>query len=227
MVFLAQEFSYGAQVQEYDWAESYRRERERRKREHPVLLFLSDLTRRLKPEMAERLLAQTLRWKQSGKLVDFGCGDGAFLEKASRNFDVMGVEISPRAAQSARTRLPKADILVGPVTEAPLPEDTFDVVTQFSFLEHEWNPAAALRAAYRALRPGGITVIKVPNYASWNRRVMGQAWSGYRLPEHCNYFTPLTCRRILTQTGLRPLGGSLLDRLPTSDSLWMAAEKPS
>ena len=225
MVFVGNECTYETQVADYDWPASYLRERARREREYPVLLFLSGLVRRLKSEMADRLLGQTLRWKQGGKLVDLGCADGAFLAKCARHFEAIGVEISPQLVERARQRLPAA-ILLGPVTQVPLPENAFDVVTQFGYLEHEWHPLGALRVAQRALKPGGITVIKVPNYASWNRRVLGQAWSGYRLPDHCNYFTPQTLGRMLIQAGLRPLRRSLLDRLPTSDTLWMAAEKP-
>jgi len=104
-------------------------------------------------------------------------------------------------------------------------EAVFDVVTQFSVLEHEWHPLDVLRAAHRALKPGGLTVIKVPNHASWNRHIMRQDWCGYRLPDHCNYFTPRTLSAMLRKAGFTPLPGSILDRLPTSDSLWMAARK--
>jgi SAM-dependent methyltransferase len=206
--------------------ESYARERERRRREHPVLIFFSDLARRLKPEAAERMLRQTLRWKERGRLVDFGCGDGAFLEKAARHFEVTGVEISPRLAEMARRRLRGVAIHVGPVVNAPLPEGAFDIATLFSVLEHDWRPLDALRTVARVLRPGGTTLIKVPNYACWNRRILGAAWSGYRLPDHCNYFTPRTLAAMLAKAGLKPRPGSLLDSIPTSDSLWMAAGKP-
>ncbi len=228
MVFLSAEMSYTKQVAEHDFLDSYQVERDRRQATHPILAFISSWTRRLKPEIGLRLLAQTLRWRpaaQGGRLVDFGCGDGKFLAEAARYFLVSGVEISSRLAAGARERVPGVKIHVGPVTEAQLDEAAFDVVTQFSVLEHEWHPRAALAAAQRALAPGGITVIKVPNYASWNRRVMGLDWCGFRLPDHCNYFTPATLAKMLRGTGFQPLPGSPLDRLPTSDSLWMAAQK--
>jgi SAM-dependent methyltransferase len=104
--------------------------------------------------------------------------------------------------------------VLGPVTQVPLPKNAFDVVTQFGYLEHEWHPLDALRAAQQALRPGGITIIKVPNHSSWNRWVLGQAWSGYRFPDHCNYFTPPTLSAMLVKAGLRPLRASFLDSPP-------------
>lgn len=226
MVFLAQEISYQEQTTVHEFSESYRAEHEVRRRKHPLLVGISGWTRRLKPEIGDRLLAQTLRWRKSGKLADFGCGDGKFLEKAAQHFDVTGVEISPAQAQRAAARVPQARILCGPVTQTALPAGEFDVVTQFSILEHEWRPRAALRVAFDALRPGRVTVIKVPNHASWNRHIMRQDWCGYRIPDHCNYFTPHTLAEMLRRSGFQILPGSFLDRLPTSDSLWMAAEKP-
>lgn len=229
MVFIGNEITYAAQVQDHDWVDEHPKEVARRNERHPVLMFFSRLTRPLRPDNHDRLLAHTLPWRRDGKLVDFGCGEGKFLERAVRYFDVTGIEISPRYAKLSSERAPAAKILVGPVTEvaaSSLPEKSFEVVTQFGYIEHEWRPLEGLRAAHRVLKPGGITVIKTPNYASWNRRVMGLDWCGYHVPAHCNYFTPATLSRLLRQAGFNTLPRPLPDRLPTSDSLWLAAQKP-
>ena len=229
MVFIGNELSYTAQIENHDWLEDYPKEMSRRKQKHPFLHFCSRLTRHVRPKTNDRLLAQTVRWKREGKLVDFGCGDASFLECASKCFDVTGIEISPKLAELSQRRMPAEKILEGPVTQLAgkaLPPQTFDVVTQFGYIEHEWHPLAGLRAAHRVLKPGGVTVIKTPNYASWNRRVMGMDWCGYHIPAHCNYFTPETLGKMLQEAGFEPLSRPLLDRLPTSDSLWLAARKP-
>ncbi len=229
MVFLARQISYQQQASEHEFAQTYFVEQERRRKKNPALLAISRVTRRLKPHMPVRLLRQTLRWRPSalgGALLDIGCGDGAFLEEAARHFSVTGVEISPAQAERARQRVPAAAIHACPLTEAPLTEASFDVVTQFSVLEHEWNPLQALAIAARVLKPGGVTIVKVPNFASWNRILRGPEWCGIRLPDHCNYFTPATLGAAFRKAGLSPLRGSFADRMPTSDSLWMAARKP-
>lgn len=230
MVFIGSELAYDAQVRDHDWVEEWEKEVSLRKQKQPVLVFLSRLTRPFRPDTHDRLLSQTLRWIREGRLVDFGCGDGSFLVRAAKHFDVTGIEISPRAAELARQRVSRGQIFAGPVTEVAariLPESTFDVVTQFGYLEHEWQPLAGLRAAHRILEPGGITVIKTPNYASWNRHIRGEKWCGYHFPAHCNYFTPGTLAEMLRQARFEPLRRPVLDRLPTSDSLWMAARKPA
>jgi len=230
MVFLGSELPYDVQAREHDWVEEYTKESSRRKEKQPVMVFLSRCTSWLRPEPTERLLSQMLRWRREGKLVDFGCGDGRFLAQAAKHFDVTGIELSPQGAELSRQRTSPEKIFEGPVTEVAervLPEQAFDIVTQFGYIEHEWQPLAGLRAAYRVLKPGGVTVIKTPNYASWNRRVMGMDWCGYHIPAHCNYFTPATLGKMLREAGFEPLPRPLLDRLPTSDSLWMAARKPA
>jgi 2-polyprenyl-3-methyl-5-hydroxy-6-metoxy-1,4-benzoquinol methylase len=225
MVYLAQEISYAQQRAEHDFELNFERERRRRRQRHPLLTAISGWTRKLKPEIGERLLAQTLRWAQSGRLADFGCSDGQFLEQAARHFQVTGIEISPRMAAVAQQRVPAATIHCCPLVEAPLAEGAFDVVTAFSVLEHEWRPLEALRLAHRALRPGGTLILKTPNHASWNRALMRGDWCGYRLPDHCNYFTPATLVAMLHKAQFEPLPSRFLDRLPTSDSLWMAARR--
>lgn len=229
MVFIDGQMSYDDQREDHDWVDDYEKEVARRTEKNPAVLSVSHFLRRFRRETNDRLLAQTVRWAQSGKLIDFGCGDGSFLARASGQFEVSGIELSPRSAQRARRRVAPEKILEGPLTQVAnesVPAGSFDIVTQFGYIEHEWQPLAGLQAAHRVLRPGGLTVIKTPNFASWNRSVMGLDWCGFHIPAHCNYFTPDSLAAILRKAGFQPLSRPLADRLPTSDSLWMAARKP-
>jgi len=227
MVFIGDKpLAYDAQAADHDWVDDYSKEVSRRKSDRPVLMFFSRLTRPLRRDATDRQLSHTLHWKREGKLLDLGCGDGRFLAKAATCFEVMGVELSARAVESANALVPGSHIVVSPVTEAAVPDGEFDVVTQFGYIEHEWQPVAGLEVAFRALKPGGVLMIKTPNYASWNRSIMGEDWCGIHIPAHCNYFTPATLDHMLRQVGFEPLPRPLLDRLPTSDTLWLAARKP-
>jgi SAM-dependent methyltransferase len=228
MAFIGSELAYEVQARDFDWAAEHAKELALRRQKQPFALFLSRLLRPLRPNTNGRMLSQTLRWRREGKLVDFGCGDAGFLLLAQPHFDVTGIEISPGGVEISRQRISADKIFEGPVTEVAervLPEGAFDVVTQFGYIEHEWHPLAGLRAARRLLKSGGVTVIKTPNFASWNRHIRGENWCGYHIPAHCNYFAPHTLREILRRAGFEPLARPLADRLPTSDSLWMAARK--
>lgn len=224
MVYVAKEISYAEQAAQHEFSESYAQETERRRRASPLLHAISRVARKFKPPIPQRLLGKTLEWRTGGRLLDVGCGDGSFLEAAAQHFEVAGVEISEAMAQYARRRRPRATIHTGPLTEIALPDVSFDVVTLFSVLEHEWRPLPALAVVARVLRPGGVAILKVPNFASWNRVIRGAEWCGIRLPDHCNYFTPATLSRALTNARLTPRP-RFRDMLPTSDSLWMAAER--
>ena len=229
MVFIGSEIPYDVQAREHDWEDEWRKDTFRRKSEQPVMVFLSRCLRPFMPHTHGRLLSQTLHYARSGKLVDFGCSDASFLVRAQKYFEVTGIDLSPRSVDIARRRVGANKILEGPVTEVAervLPANKFDVVTQLGFIEHDWHPQAALRAAYRLLKAGGLTVIKTPNYASWNRSIRGEKWCGFRFPAHCNYFTPKTLAKMMRACGLEPLPRPVGDLLPTSDSLWMAARKP-
>ncbi len=228
MVFIGSELPYDVQARDHDWMDEHAKAASERNQRQPIFVALSRLLRPLRPDTNGRMLSQTLRWRREGKLADFGCGDAGFLVLATKYFDVMGIELSPRGAEISRQRLSPEKVLEGPVTElaSTLPANSFDVVTQFGYIEHEWQPVAGMRAAHLVLKPGGVTVIKTPNFASWNRTIRGMNWCGYHIPAHCNYFTPHTLREMFRRTGFDPLPRPLADCLPTSDSLWMAARKP-
>jgi predicted SAM-dependent methyltransferase len=87
-----------------------------------------------------------------------------------------------------------------------------------SYLEHELNPLAVLQELHRTLQPGGVALIKVPNYASLNRRIMGRRWCGFRHPDHLNYFTPKTLRMIAERAGFECITNPIW-YIPTNDNM--------
>lgn len=97
--------------------------------------------------------------------------------------------------------------------------EDFDVIMMISYLEHEAQPLPVLREIKRLLRSDGHCLIKVPNYACWNRRVRGKQWCGFRYPDHVNYFTPATLRVACNSAGLR-VSQAWSDRNPLSDNMY-------
>ena len=69
-----------------------------------------------------------------------------------------------------------------------------------------------------------VVILKVPNYACWNRKLRGKKWCGYRFPDHVNYFTPETLR-ILAETADFRVRQTLWDRLPLSDNMYAVLNK--
>jgi 2-polyprenyl-3-methyl-5-hydroxy-6-metoxy-1,4-benzoquinol methylase len=136
-----------------------------------------------------------------GRLLDFGCGGGAFLEQMHRaGWQVTGVDMSESAVRRVRAEL-GVRALAGSLPHPALPEQGFDVVTMWHSLEHVHAPLEVLRAARRLLAPGGRLVVEVPNIDSLPFAWFGQAWFGLDLPRHLTHFVPETLRRMLERAG--------------------------
>lgn len=100
-------------------------------------------------------------------------------------------------------------------------------VVMRSFLEHEHRPRELLDEVARVLECDGAAIIKVPNFGSVNRAVMGARWCGFRFPGHANYFTPGGLRSMVEQAALSVVRFRLIDRFPFSDNMWMLAARRS
>ena len=87
------------------------------------------------------------------------------------------------------------------------------------YLEHEYYPRESLTQLRQVVAEDAVVVVKMPNYASINRRVMGLRWSGFRFPDHVNYYTPATLREMARRAGFTTHYG-WSDTNPVSDSLW-------
>lgn len=229
-VYLGRAPDYAEMVRKMAWETSSKAEDHRRAAERAGGYRLSKKTRkRLHLFPRKDIVALVERYAAPGPVIDLGCGDGAQIARLDARFTPCGVEISEHLAERARARLAGRPGLV--VTAPALdgleqfPEDHFTGALLRSYLEHEMNPVPVLDALYRALAPGGIAVIKVPNYGSLNRRVMGSKWCGFRFPDHLNYFTPTSLRRMVEGAGFGVRRFRLFDRLPTGDNMWMIVEK--
>ncbi|WP_241827286.1 class I SAM-dependent methyltransferase, partial [Streptomyces graminilatus] len=60
----------------------------------------------------------------------------------------------------------------------------YDVVSMFHHLEHTQDPREELRAALRALRPGGHLLIEVPDPHCAFGTLLGKWWPWYAQPRH-------------------------------------------
>lgn len=138
----------------------------------------------------------------TGNVLDVGCGGTCHVPAGPTPF---GIEISAALAFPAA---PAFAARGGSVVHASAVEgiDTFadaffSAILMRSYLEHEAQPGLALQKAFRKLAPAGKVFVRVPDYGSINRRVSGKRWCGFRFPDHVNYFTGRSLRRLAESTG--------------------------
>jgi SAM-dependent methyltransferase len=132
-----------------------------------------------------------------GHVLDVGCATGLFLhEMQLGGWQATGVEPSASAADYARQRF-TLDIFQGLLSDAPLPAGSFDVVTFWDVLEHTFSPLDDLKKAAQLTCPGGLVVITVPNWDSFDRRLLRNFWIGLDCPRHLYVFTRPTLKDLL------------------------------
>jgi 2-polyprenyl-3-methyl-5-hydroxy-6-metoxy-1,4-benzoquinol methylase len=99
------------------------------------------------------------------KLLDIGCGKGAFGAhlKSLCDIEVHGFEINPVAAAEANKRLDR--VFHGDLEKNPdlIPSQAYDCITLLDVLEHLQDPWSLLQQTSKWLQPDGIVVASLPN----------------------------------------------------------------
>ncbi|MDX1514428.1 MAG: methyltransferase domain-containing protein, partial [Gammaproteobacteria bacterium] len=113
----------------------------------------------------ERAMLKAVHDRDVGDLLDIGTGTGRVLQVfADRIERGLGIDLSREMLAVARANLEKRNlrhcqVRQGDVYNLPVPQGSMDVVTIHHVLHFLDDPAAAIREAARALRPGGRLLI--------------------------------------------------------------------
>lgn len=152
----------------------------------------------LVPLFRRRMQQIATAFPQSGRLLDYGCAAGYFLEVARESgWDVVGLEISENMAEQTARRL---GVRVG-FSLQDLAGQRFEVVTLWEVVEHLRDPVHVLGELRGLLRPNGLLALSTPNTGHWQAESQPASWDGYRPPSHLTFFTAVTLKRLLTQSG--------------------------
>jgi SAM-dependent methyltransferase len=101
------------------------------------------------------------------EILEAGCGTMWVLDLEGIPYSLTGLDINQHALERRKNQEQDLDrIILGDICSCPLEEGRYDVVYSAFVLEHVGSSAAMLENCLRALRPGGILILKIPDPAS-------------------------------------------------------------
>lgn len=153
--------------------------------------------------------------RQGTRLLDIGCGEGAFALLLKREMgynEAWGMEIDDKASKIAATRLDR--VIHGDVVSNldELPDGYFDLISMNDILEHLMWPEELLARLRIKLSPNGRIFCSVPNIRQyrllWNllqHQDFEYTESGLLDRTHIRFFTRRTFLSLLTRAGYEPV----------------------
>lgn len=131
-----------------------------------------------------RFLWKALRLKKGSRVLDIPCGTGRHaLRLARRGASVLGVDITEAYLKEARrkgARVPNARFVRGDMRRIPL-EGEFDAAinlwTSFGYFADPADDLRVLRGVARALKPGGLFLIDLNDFAAIRQRGRVRNWA--------------------------------------------------
>ncbi len=148
------------------------------------------------------LLDMFCREEARGRILDAGCGTGAFLEFLQERYAparLAGLDFSGEALRFCRER-GFEDLAEASVVELPFPDSSFDLVSSLDVLCHKSIPddLVPLREFHRVLARGGCLLLNLPAWP-W-------LYSEHDVAVHtCRRYRRGEVVRKLREAGLEPL----------------------
>ncbi len=148
----------------------------------------------------KKKLIQSETGKQQGKILDIGCGTGAFLHNMQEaQWDITGLEPDENARKKATELYSITPLSSEEIYTIP---GGYDAITMWHVLEHVHELQKYISRLAELLAPGGKIFIAVPNYGSYDAKFYGPSWAAYDVPRHLYHFSPQSMNTLVQQQGL-------------------------
>ena len=168
------------------------------------------------PKHLESVLLKLAHRLKTHDILDVGSGSGWLVKMFQENgFQAVGCDMSPLAVKDSL-------VVQGDATSLPFPQNSFDLVTAISLIEHLPHPKEErfLHEVRRVLRSKGYFFLITPNFGTPLRLVQGKGWHGYKDPTHVQFYTRSSLIHLLRRHGFRKSSAQL--PLPDPDQFdWM------
>ena len=135
-----------------------------------------------------KLLDYFEKYRDTGNILDIGCGQGDFLfEARKRNWNVYGSEYSQAATDLCEKRGIK--MYKGHLTKNIFDNIKFDVISSFEVIEHINNPNDFMSLINHKLQENGLVYCTTPNFNSLLRNFEKDKFMMIAYPEHISFYT--------------------------------------
>ena len=131
---------------------------------------------------------------ETGKLLDIGCGNGAFLRtfgQKYKDWDLFGYEQSDTNSNVIRNIRGVKDFYSGSLDQI---EDRFDIISMLYVIEHLHNPVAAMQTVRNLLKPEGIFFVQTSDFTENPFDLV--------VFDHCSHFHFNSLKYVVESAGL-------------------------
>jgi 2-polyprenyl-3-methyl-5-hydroxy-6-metoxy-1,4-benzoquinol methylase len=174
------------------------------------------------------------RVAESERVLDVGCGEGAFsAELAAAGARAVGIDVAEQPLRRGRERHPDADLRLVPADARwPLQDASFDVVWAGEVMEHVADTAGWLSEIRRVLRPGGRLLLSTPDHGPLALLRMALWPPAFEvhfdpLADHLRFYTRRSLTRVLVSFGFEAVDVSRAGGAPAVRQLLLASARRS
>ncbi|MEJ2296032.1 MAG: class I SAM-dependent methyltransferase, partial [Candidatus Lokiarchaeota archaeon] len=149
-----------------------------------------------------------------GRVLDAGCGNGAYSRYLSEKFEVTGLDISENQIELAHQNAPKAKFICIDITKVEFPDDFFDGIFSFYTIIHiprdeHYN---LLENFYRILKNDGVVLLNFHIYDDPESYVDDFLGSGLKM--YWSGFDRETNLKMLSQVGFNIIWTKIVKESP-------------
>jgi len=157
---------------------------------------------------------------KKGSLLEIGSHAGVFLNTAKEmGWEVTGIEPNPLPRIYSEKNF-GLKVYSESFEQAPLKDDTFDVVIATHVIEHIYDPKVFIKKAYDLLKPGGVLVLETPTYDSLAFSLLKHRERSVRCPGHIYFYTKKSLADAVKGVGFKVVNHVAVGRTLTMDRLF-------
>lgn len=162
------------------------------------------ITDKIYQQVKKFMLVKKLKWiekkfPEKGRILDIGAGTGDFLfEARKRGWRINGIEPNPGARKKALEKDVKLSL-----DATNFKSEKFDVITLWHVLEHVPDIKSQIIEIEHLLKKGGLLIIAVPNFKSYDAQFYKEHWAAFDVPRHLWHFSQNSFKHILSGTGFK------------------------